>query len=297
MMERRLDWDLLHAFVTTHECGSLSAAARQLGSSQPTVGRQIAALEASLGVALFERTRRGLVPTETARAILPHVQQMRRSADALAISASARSDRLEGTVRISASEVIATSILPPMLARLRVAEPGIGVEIVATNAVSNLLEREADIAIRMVRPRQASLVARRVGRMDVGVYASRAYLDAHPRPRRPADLARHDLLLYADNDAIERGFRRAHIPLEPKRVALRTANHLVYWQALRAGIGVGFVSVLIADEEPVLERLVRTLPVPPLDAWLAVHRELRSSRRIRRVYDFLADALSARFGR
>lgn len=294
-LDRLLDWNLVRSFVATHDGGSLSAAARQLGSSQPTVGRQVAALEAALGVALFERTRRGLAPTDAARAIVEHARQMQRAAHALEIAASARSERLEGVVRISASEVIAAMVLPTLLARLRQAEPGIGIEVVATNAVSNLLEREADIAVRMVRPRQANVVARRLGTMPIGAYASRDYLSRRPRPRRPADLGTHELLLYADDDAIERGFRVAGIALDAARIALRTADHLVYWQALRAGLGIGFVATLIADDEPALERLaLPDLPVPKLDAWLAVHRELRSSRRIRRVYDFLADALTRR---
>jgi DNA-binding transcriptional LysR family regulator len=287
------DWALMRSFLAVMDAGSLQAAARALTMSQPTVGRHIAALERELGVPLFERTGRGLVPTQAARSIVEPARGMASGADAVARALAGASGAVAGSVRVTASEVVATYLLPELLVALRAEEPGIEVEIVASNALSDLLRREADIAIRMVRPAQGSLVARRLGDVKVGAYASTDYLRRRGTPRTAEDLVGHDLIGLDRDDTIVRGFRAAGRTIERRRFALRTDDHVVAWRLLCAGGGIGFAAGYLAAREPRVQQVVPDLAIPPLPMWLAVHREIRSAPRIRRVYDFLASTLPA----
>jgi DNA-binding transcriptional LysR family regulator len=287
-----LDWNLMRSFVATVRTGSLSGAARSLAISQPTLSRHVTELERQLGIALFERTGRGLAPTEAALALVPAAQAMADAADELARAAAGRGQQVEGTVRLTASEVVAARVLPPILAELREREPGIATVVVASDAVANLLRREADIAVRMMRPAQASLIARRIGTWPIGAYAHHSYLERRGRPRRPDDFATHDLVGFEHGDDIERGFRAQGAAIDPRRFALRTEHQLVYWEAIRAGLGIGFAARWLARQDAGIEAVMPELRIPPLTMWLAVHREIRGNRRIRLVYDFLAERLS-----
>jgi DNA-binding transcriptional LysR family regulator len=188
------DWGLMRSFLAVIERGSLLAAARQLGMSQPTLGRHVAELERQLGTVLFERTGRGLVATSAARSIADRARAMADNAEAIGRTLTGQSRQLSGSVRITASQAVATYLLPPLLARFRERETGIAIDMIASNAVSNLLRREADIAVRMVRPAQSSLVARRVGEVQIGVYARKDYLRRRGVPTKPADLLHYDLI-------------------------------------------------------------------------------------------------------
>ncbi|CAN7739599.1 LysR family transcriptional regulator [Acidovorax sp. LjRoot66] len=290
-MKQRFDWSLIQSFLAALDQGSLLGAARVLNASQPTIGRHIAELEAQLGVVLFERTGRGLLPTATALRLAESARAMETGADQLARSVSGGEAGVSGTVRITASQPVACMLLPPLLARMRLELPEVQVELVSSNEVTNLLRREADIALRMVQPTQASLVAKRIGKVTLGTYAHRDYLRRRGTPRQPPDLLQHDLVgndLYGD---IARGFAAMGYPVERQHFALRTDDLMAYWQVVRSGLGIGFVADHMARTDPNLVALLPMLKLPELPIWLTVHREIRTSQRIRAVYDFLAEAV------
>lgn len=291
MKTPEFDWNLMRSFLAVMERGSLMSAARHLGGSQPTIGRHIAQLEAQLGVTLFERTGQALTPTATAHLIAERAQAMAGGAEAVARVLAGRDAEAGGTVRLTASQVVACHLLPPLLAQLHSEHPAIQIELVATNEVSNLLRREADIAVRMVRPAQGSLVARRVGQVHVGLYGALGYLKRRGTPRTLADLADHDLIGFDRDPTILRGFAAMGQPATRERFCLRSDDHLAAWAAVRAGIGLGWAATYMAAPDPGVRRVLPDMPIPPLPVWLAVHREVRSSPRIRLVYEFLRDAL------
>jgi DNA-binding transcriptional LysR family regulator len=288
------DWRLVRSFLAVLDQGSLLSAARALGMSQPTLGRHITELESQLASVLFERTGRGLVPTRTALQLAQAARQMQDGALQLSRTLAGAQAQAGGTVRITASVPVAVQLLPPILLALRQALPSIQIDIVSSNQVSNLLRREADIAIRMVRPDQTSLVARKLGEAAVGAYAHRDYLARRGVPAQPADLLQHELIGSDTDPAIRQGFAAMGSPVPREAFALRSDDLLVQWQAVRAGLGVGFFTDYQVRTDPeVLPVLAGQLQIPPLPVWLAVHREIRTSRHIRAVFDFLAAALPA----
>jgi len=290
-MNNLFNWALVRSFLAVLEQGSLLAAARQLQSSQPTIGRHVAELESQLGLVLFERTGRGLLPTEAALRLAESARVMQRGADQLARSVAGSNRSTSGTVRITASQPVACYVLPPLLAQMRLTLPEIQVELVASNALDNLLRREADIAVRMVQPGQASVIARRLGKVALKACAHRDYLRRHGIPRQPSDLLSHDLIGGDRNDATLTGFAAQGLKVDWEHFAFRTDDLIVVWQAVRAGLGIGFVSEYMIRTEPAVVPLLTQFRIEPLPVWLAVHKELRTSTRIRAVYDFLAEAL------
>jgi DNA-binding transcriptional LysR family regulator len=285
------DWALVKSFVAVLDAGSLMGAARRLGAQQPTLSRHVAELEAQLGAPLFERTGRGVVPTAAALAIADAARAMEAGAGALGQALARQRDRPGGTVRVSTSEVAASYLLPPVIAALQAEEPGIQIELVVSNQLSNLLRREADIAVRMVRPAQASLIARKLADLAIVPAAHRNYLKRAGTPRRPEDLAQHRLIGYDRDDTIVRGFAKLGVPIEREQFALRTDDQLAYGRLVAAGAGIGFVAEYNLRHWPGVVALLPMLQIPPLPCWLAVHREIRGSALVRRVYDFLAEAL------
>jgi len=286
------DWSLIRSFLCVLDQGSLLGAARVLQMSQPTVGRHVAELESQLGVVLFERTGRGLVPTTLALQLAVAARGMEAGALQLTRTLSGAQTQTSGTVRITASVPVAAFLMPAVLAQLRLALPEIQVELVSSNQVSNLLRREADIAVRMVRPEQATLVARKLGEVGLGAYAHRSYLARRGAPNTVAHLLQHDLIGSDTDPSIVQGFLAMGFPVMRDAFALRTDDFVVQWQAVRAGLGVGFCTDYIARTDPdVLRVLPGLLNIPPLPMWLAVHREIRTSHRIRAVFDFLGEAL------
>jgi DNA-binding transcriptional LysR family regulator len=293
---RTFDWSLIRSFLAIVDAGSLMGAARRLGAHQPTLSRHVAELEAQLGVPLFERTGRGVTPTAAALAIVDAARQMESGADGLARSLAAQRSATSGSVRITASEVLATWLLPPLLVQLRLAEPGIQVDLVASNQQSNLLRREADIAVRMVRPEQASLVRRKLGEVPIVAAAHARYLARAGTPRRPEELLQHQLLGADRDETILRGFAAMGYPVRREDFAVRTDNQVTYGQLLVAGAGIGFVAAYCLKRWPDVQPLLPMLRISPLPCWLAVHREIRASRVVRRVYDFLAETLPGELG-
>ena len=291
-MNNNFDWALVRSFLAALEQGSLLGAARVIQASQPTIGRHIAELESQLGVVLFERTGRGLLPTETALRLADAARAMEAGAHQLARSVSgADSAGVAGTVRITASQPVACYLLPPLLAQMRLALPQVQVALVASNAVSNLLRREADIAVRMVQPDQATLVAKRVGKVSLSACAHQDYLRRRGMPRQPSDLLAHELVGADRNEDILKGFAAMGYPVTREHFAFRTDDLIASWQAVRNGLGVGFMADYLIRTDSAIVPLLPMLKIPPLPVWLAVHREIRTSRRIRAVYDFLAQAI------
>ncbi|CAN7163778.1 LysR family transcriptional regulator [Mesorhizobium sp. LjNodule214] len=286
-----IDWNLIKSFVTVAETGSLSAAARKLAASQPTLGRHIAEVEQALGVTLFRRGRRGYALTEAGSTLYERGRAVSEQASAFSLLALGSVEAIEGTVRIAASEVVAAYVLPEMTARLGVEEPGIEVEIVASNQVENLLRRDADIAIRMVKPAQNELVARKVTDIPLCLCAASSYLERRGWPLEPGDLVGHDLIGFDRSDEIIRGFTQFGISLTRNAFRFRTDNQIVLWEAVRAGNGIGFGQGPLIDRDPLVETVLPELTLPVLPVWLAMHRDVRSSVRIRRVADFLYEEL------
>ncbi len=292
-MRGNFDWGLIPSFLAALDCGSLLGAARALHSSQPTVGRHIAELEAQLAVVLFERTGRGLLPTDTALKLADAARAMEHGAIQLTRKVSVAASGVSGAIRLSASQPVACVLLPPVLERMRAVLPQVQVELVVSNAVTNLLRREADIALRMVQPVQATLTARRVGKVTLGAYAQRDYLRRHGTPLQATDLRQHALVGHDQLETIVQGFAKAGIGLQREDFALRTDDLMAYNAAVRAGLGIGFIADYVARTDAALVQVLPQLKIPPLPMWLVVHREIRTSPRIRAVFDFLSEAIPA----
>ena len=290
-MNRLFDWSLVRSFLVVLEKGSLLAASRDLQLSQPTIGRHVAELESQLGLVLFDRNGRGLLPTEAAYHLAESARIMQSGADQLARNVLGADLGASGTVRITASQPVSCYVLPPLLAQMRLSLPDVQVELVASNEVSNLLRREADIAVRMVQPEQASIIARRVGKVTLRACAHQDYLRRRGVPRQPSDLLAHDLIGGDRNDDTLKGFAAQGLVVGREQFAFRADDLIVVWQAVRAGLGVGFVSEHLIRSDSAVIPVLPKLKIEPLPVWLAVHKEIRTSKRIRAVYDFLADAL------
>jgi DNA-binding transcriptional LysR family regulator len=292
-MTEELDWQLCRSFLAVLDEGSLSGAARVLGLTQPTLGRHIETLEQALGTPLFVRSPQGLTPTEAALEIRPHAEAMRSAAASLRRAASGPAGGARGTVRITASEVVGAEVLPPMLARLRERHPGLVLELVLTNRNEDLLRRDADLAIRMVRPEQSALVSKRVGATLVGLHAHRDYLARHGTPTTLEALGEH-AVIGIDRDTGSLGLLRAlGLRMTREDFALRTDNQLAQLALIRAGAGIGACQVAIARREPALVRLLPRDFSFALDLWVVMHEDLRTSQRMRLVYDALAQELTA----
>jgi DNA-binding transcriptional LysR family regulator len=290
------DWSLVRSFLAVLDAGSLMGAARRLGAQQPTLSRHIAELEAQLGAPLFERTGRGVTATAMALAIAEPARQMEGGAETLARALVRQRDAPNGTVRITASEVAATYLLPPLVAELAEEAPGIELEIVASNQVTNLLRREADIAVRMTRPTQSSLVTRKLGEVAVVACAHQRYLARAGTPRKLEELLHHRLIGYDRDDTIVRGFARVGVPVTRAQFAVRTDNQLTYAHLIVSGAGIGFLARYNLAYLPGVVEVLPQLRIPPLPCWLAVHREIRASQVVRRVYDALAARIPALLG-
>jgi DNA-binding transcriptional LysR family regulator len=287
-----LDWAMLQAFVAVAEAGSLSAAARRLGLSQPTLGRRVQAAEAALGVVLFRRVPRGLEPTEAAAALLGPARAMAEAAMALRLAAAGQDAGLAGPVRVTASVMVAQHLLPPILARLRADLPDVSIDLVPTDRNENLLFGEADIAVRMVRPEQLDLSARHLGDLPLGIFAARGYLARRGRPATVAELLSHDLVGEDREDRILRAMRALDLPARREDFATRCDDAATAWALMRAGCGLGFGPVAVGRADPELEEV--TLPgvrLPALPVWLAAPERTRRSPRLSRVWTALAEGL------
>jgi DNA-binding transcriptional LysR family regulator len=285
------DWSHYRAFLAVLRDGTLSGAARNLGLTQPTLGRQIAELERQLGTALFIRSQRGLMPTDAAQDIAPHAETMAAAAGSMMRAASGGTSDAAGVIRITASDIIGAEVLPPLLAEFRRIHPGVIVELVLSNRVDDLLRGEADIAVRMVRPTQQALLARQIGEVRIGLYAHRLYLKHSPTPTSLAALASDHALIGFDQGTPFAREMLLRMPITHNDFALRTDSDLAHLAAVRAGFGIGFVQHGIARRD---RNLVTVLPDQislPMEMWLVLHEDLRASRRLRLMRDHLAKGL------
>lgn len=285
------DWNQVRTFLATVEEGSFSGAARALKSTQPTVGRQISELESTLGVTLFERSVRGPTLTEAGHDLLGHVRAMGDAATLISMAAEGHSLEVSGEVTITATDLLSATILPAMLAPLRQKFPAIRVQIISTNDTQNLLQREADIAIRHVRPEQSELIARHVGDFRANLYASRDYLDRAGRPRTARDVADHDFIGTPDPVRLLAPLQNQGVPLLPDNFVMKSDSGVVVWELLKAGYGISMLPEVLCEPEAKLERVLASLPSFEFPIWLVAHRELQTSKRIRVVFDHLAREL------
>ncbi|MGN6156563.1 MAG: LysR family transcriptional regulator [Devosia sp.] len=291
------DWALWRSFAAVVADGSLSAAARRIGYSQPTLGRHIEALEQQLGITLFDRTLQGLKPTETALRLYQSVSAAEEKLAEAALVAEGSTGDLEGTVRITASTVVSHYILPQLLRPIRDEFPAVAIEIVPSDSIENLLLRESDIAIRMFRPTQLELIAKKLGELPIVATAHASYLGAHGTPTTPDDLRHHTLVGLDRSDLLITAARSLGFELRRADFALRTDSQTGGWELLKAGLGIGFAQLGLVNDTPGMRALLPGLKIPGLDVWLTTHRELFLSPRIRAIYDRLAAGLTAYIAR
>ncbi|OUS07509.1 LysR family transcriptional regulator [Rhodobacterales bacterium 52_120_T64] len=287
-----LDWTHIQAFLAVADTGSLSAGARALGLSQPTLGRQVHAAEKSLGVELFHRRSHGLDLTSTGQTLLGPAKDMQKAAAKLSLAAEGRAEGLQGIVRITASEVISHFLLPRMLAGIRAVEPEIELELFPSDEPKNLLFREADIAVRMYRTKQLDIITRHIGNMKVGMFASRGYVEKRGKPSHLDEFITHDFIGYNGNDAIISGMRELGLDVDKHFFKVRCDQQVVHWELARAGCGIGFSQEFIGHEDPDMVQIMPELPLPSLPVWLTAPEVLRTNPRIRRVFDLLGESLN-----
>jgi len=288
----KFDWNRAKAFLVTAQEGSLTAAARALGLTQPTLSRQVSSLEKELGVALIEHSGRGITLTASGLELLEHVRAMGDAANQLSLAASGQSQTIEGTICITTTELTAAYILPPIILKLRKFAPGIRIELIASNSVSDLKRREADIAIRYFRPTQADLIIKKVCELSGQLYATPSYLDSIGNPSTLAELKNAEFIGLSHNNTIKNTLYTIGQPLSEKNFPVFTDNRIVHWELVKQGVGITVVPEQVGDSEPLVQRVIPELQLPPSEVWLTSHRELRTSRRVRLVFDFLAQQLS-----
>jgi DNA-binding transcriptional LysR family regulator len=289
---RKLDWNQLNAFLETAETGSLSAAARKLGLTQPTLSRQVAAIEKRMGVTLFERVGKAMAITPTGLELLEHARAMGVAAQALSLAATGSSQAVGGVVSVSASDIVAAHLLPPLVRLLREQEPGIAIEVISTNALSDLQRREADIAIRHVKPTQPDLIARLIRDAQANFYASKDWVKAHGHPRSAKQAAPLSFV-GADRSGQYLSYLRQHgLPLSEANFSCYADHSVANWALVRQGLGIGAMMDEIALATPDIVRVLDDVPPVRFPIWLVTHRELRTSRRIRLVFEALAQGLA-----
>lgn len=290
----RFDWNRARAFLVTAEEGSLSAAARALGMTQPTLGRQVDALEEELGLVLFERSGRGLILTPSGAELLEQVRRMGDAATGVSLTASGQAQSFEGKIRITASEIEALTLLPPIIAKLRRVAPGIGVEILGSNTTADLRRREADIAIRSFRPTEPELIAKKIRENTAHVFASTEYLERIGRPRTVEQVNKADFIGYEPPEAFLQGLNeRTGLAVSPANLKVLSSSSALHWELVKAGVGMAVLPDRLGDREPGVERVLNGIVRPLMfPMWLTSHRELNTSRRVRFVFDFLVEELS-----
>ncbi|MCJ8322945.1 MAG: LysR family transcriptional regulator [Rhizobiales bacterium] len=294
-MDRRsikFDWNHARAFLVTAEEGSLSAAARLLGVAQPTLGRQVSALEAQLGVVLFERVGRGLTLTPTGQDLLSSVRDMGDAATQMSLKSTGRSDSIQGTVLIAASEVYAAFSLPAIIAKLRILQPDIHIEVITSNSSSDLLRREADIAIRNFRPTEPDLIAKKIKDIPARLYATPEYIKKLGKLNSPDDLTEAEFIGIDHEGTLMHGLNKSGFKLTDNNFPIIAENWLVMWEFVKNGLGIGILDSNFGDLEPKVARVLPNLKPLTASVWLVAHRELNSSARIRIVYDLLAQELA-----
>lgn len=292
MSNRNINWSYWRTFLAVLETGSLSAAARHLSLTQPTVGRHIDNLEQALAEPLFVRSQDGLMPTPLALTLKPKAETMSMSAHALKRLAKTQGSRLKGTVRITASEIVGVEILPSILHQFRNEHPDVDLELVLNNAQDDLLNQDADIAVRMVRPQQKRLLAKKIGKVSIGLFAHRNYLNNRELPKGMVELADYHLI------GIDRDIERWNkISIAGRSI---TANHLSFrcdsdigqLAALRQGLGIGACQKKIAEKEDDLIAILPNQISFDLEMWVVMHEDLKTHGSYRAVFNHFVEQLT-----
>lgn len=286
-----MDWNQARAFCATAECGSLSAAAKQLGLTQPTLSRQVAALELALGVSLFERVGKKLRLTESGKKLLHSAQLMNSAANSLMLAASGQSNLVEGVVSISVTDGMAANLLPPIIERLRMEAPGIKIELIVSNTISDLLRREADIAIRHVRPEEPELIGKLIREPEAHFYASESWVRKNGNPQAPQEAKTCDFIGFDREGRYIEHLHGLGFDVEESNFPIICSNSLVATELAVRGLGINVMMREVAENIPGLVRVFEKLPPITFPIWLVTHRELRTSKRIRIVYDALTEGL------
>lgn len=288
-----LNWEMLKSFLAVIKNGSLSGAARELGATQPTIGRHIKSLEEALNRSLFVRSREGLAPTNEALDLLPHAETMAGALAALVRTASGEEKEETGSVRLAASEIMGVEILPGILMKFHQHHPKISIELVISNKIENILQRDADIAVRMVRPTQAALIAKKIGESPIGLFAHKDYLAKHGKPATPADLKEHTIIGPDRDVDILRHIAQQGLPNSREDFKFRSDNQIAQLALLKSGVGIGGAQISLARKDENLVHILKREISIPMEIWLVMHEDLKSTKRIRILFDFLAQELTA----
>jgi len=286
-----IDWGLINSFIKVAELGSLTKAAQALGKTQPTVGRHIQDLESCLDATLFDRLPHGLQLTERGLDLLSSAREMESAATDFERIAAGKQETIAGTIRLSVNEVFGVLVMPGLLTEFRAHHPEINIEMVVSNQVSNLLRREADLAVRMVRPTQNDLIAKKISELEIGFYGHHDYIEKFGAPISWEEITGHALIGFDQDTLMLDAARNMGIPISVNNFTFRCDSILAQMAAVRAGMGLGGIQVWIAKQYPELQRIAEDLPIPPLELWLAAHKDLRHNKRIRLLTDFLAERL------
>lgn len=287
-MAQNPDWSLYRIFLAVVQEGSLTAAARILGMSQPTVGRHIKSLEQSLGYPLFVRAPDGLIPSDAALGLVPYVRALSDAAGSLTRAASTQPGKFDGVVRISSSEVIAVEVLPSLLQHVRTQWSGLEIEISVSNSEADILRGAADLAIRMTRPKQAGLLARRCGVSELGLFGHPDYFAEHVLPTNRVQLLKHPLIGFDEPRPYTRTFAVEGVPIERRELSVRSDSDMAQLAAIRAGLGIDVCHAVLATG---LTRVMAGAFSPTVEAWLVMHEDMKSSTRLKTVFDALGDGL------
>lgn len=285
-----INWNLARAFLMTAETGSLSAAARLMGLTQPTLSRQVAELETQLGVTLYERIGKRLALTDAGRGLLEHVRAMGEAANAMVLAASGQAQAIEGRVRISATDAYCAYILPELVERVRTEIPEVTIDLISSDSLSDLRKREADIAIRFLRPDADELIGKLVHESSAHLYASKGWVKRRGRLNSPEEIASKEIVCFSEPEVFAEYMRGAGVPASAPDFRLISDNAVVAWEMVKRGLGIGFMMREIADRTRGVVQLFPEAAPIDVPVWLVTHSELRTSRRIRAVFDVLAEA-------
>lgn len=289
VLENGADWPLIRAFVEVVRTGTLSAAARNLGATQPTLGRQMRRLESLYGEPLFRRRGRELAPTDRALTLYEAALVIETEVTALT-RAFASGAQGRGTVRITASEIVAVRLLPRLIRPILAADPTLEIEVLSSDRIDNLVRRDADIAVRMTRPVQPELIAVKLADVSFGLYAARSLVEERGAPRSLAELSDWPWVASVAGMEVLETAANHQLHIDPSRLRLRSDSTVVRMQAVEAGVGVGAVSVALALEVPTLQRLVPTFTPMVFPMWLVANDDLNRNPRHRFVFDALRAA-------
>lgn len=286
------NWGDLAVFLATTRAGSLASAGVALGVNASTVQRRVGKLEASLGTRLFDRSHRGYALTAAGEELLAHALAVEAEVTAAERRIGGRDARLEGVVRVTTVDDFAVGVLTPIVRDFHARHPGVTVDVDVQSQFSDLSRREADVAVRFgIEPDDPDVIVKHLTRVDVAMYASRGYVQSRGLLRDEVELRAHPTVRASER------FRR--LPVEQwmekygdrGRVALRSGSMLVRFEAVRAGIGIGWLGCFMAEVEPELVRLPFLFDESASDLWMLVHVDLRRNARVRAFVEFAYDAI------